>query len=130
MNIWEAMQQKLVNIYQFLYHVTPVVIYQGKSWSDWTLFWVSSFLVFLYKCFFPKIFESCLWFLNYFTFSSKKMAPEQKMLVIWSQDCWGQKSLFFSFIISQILNPCRNPDFTKFLPVMHFHTIQEHPLQI
>ena len=30
------MQQKLVNFYQFLYHVTPVVILQVKSWSDST----------------------------------------------------------------------------------------------
>ena len=30
------MQQKLVNFYQFLYHVTPVVILQVKSWNDST----------------------------------------------------------------------------------------------
>ena len=30
------MQQKLVNFYQFLYHVTPAVIPQVKSWSDST----------------------------------------------------------------------------------------------
>ena len=34
MNVWEAMQQELVNLYQFLYHVTPVVIFQVKSWPD------------------------------------------------------------------------------------------------
>ena len=28
---WEAMQQELTNFYQFLYHVTPVVIFQVKS---------------------------------------------------------------------------------------------------
>ena len=27
------MQQELTNFYQFLYHVTPVVIFQVKSWS-------------------------------------------------------------------------------------------------
>ena len=37
---------------------------------------------------------------------------------------------FFGFFILKIPDPCRNPDFTKFLPVMHFHTIQEHPVQI
>ena len=31
------MQQELVNFYQFLYHVTPVFIFQVKSWSDSTL---------------------------------------------------------------------------------------------
>ena len=30
------MQQKLVSFYQFLYHVTPVVILQVESWSDST----------------------------------------------------------------------------------------------
>ena len=34
MNAWKAMQQELVNLYQFLYHVTPVVIFQVKSWPD------------------------------------------------------------------------------------------------
>ena len=38
MNVWEAVQQDLVNLYQFLYHVTPVVIFQVKSWSDSTFF--------------------------------------------------------------------------------------------
>ena len=37
MNVWEAMQQELTNFYQFLYHVTPTVIFQVKSWSDSTL---------------------------------------------------------------------------------------------
>ena len=27
---WEAMQQESTNFYQFLYHVTPVVIFQVK----------------------------------------------------------------------------------------------------
>ena len=30
------LEQELVNFYQFLYHVTPVVIFQVKSWSDLT----------------------------------------------------------------------------------------------
>ena len=30
------MQQELANFYQFLYHVTPVFIFQVKSWSDST----------------------------------------------------------------------------------------------
>ena len=30
------MQQKLVNLYQFLYHMTPVIIFQVKSWPDST----------------------------------------------------------------------------------------------
>ena len=30
------MQQELGNLYQFLYHVTPVFIFQVKSWSDST----------------------------------------------------------------------------------------------
>ena len=34
MNVWEAMQQELVNIYLFLYHMTPVVAFQVKSWPD------------------------------------------------------------------------------------------------
>ena len=32
------MQQELVNFYQFLYHVTPVVIFQVKSWSESTFY--------------------------------------------------------------------------------------------
>ena len=31
------MQEKLVNFYQFLYHVTPVVNFQGKNFVDWEL---------------------------------------------------------------------------------------------
>ena len=30
------MQQELANLYRFLYHVTPVFIFQAKSWSDST----------------------------------------------------------------------------------------------
>ena len=30
------MQQELANLYRFLYHVTPVFIFQVKSWSDST----------------------------------------------------------------------------------------------
>ena len=30
------MQQELANLYQFFYHVTPVFIFQVKSWSDST----------------------------------------------------------------------------------------------
>ena len=30
------MQQELANIYQFLYRVTPAVIFQVKSWSHLT----------------------------------------------------------------------------------------------
>ena len=30
------MQQELVSLYQFLYHVTPVVIFPVKSWSNST----------------------------------------------------------------------------------------------
>ena len=30
------MPQELVNLSQFLYHVSPVVIFQVKSWSDST----------------------------------------------------------------------------------------------
>ena len=36
MNVWEAMQQELVNFNQFWYHVTPALIFQVKSWSDST----------------------------------------------------------------------------------------------
>ena len=32
MNVWKAIQQELVNIYQFLYNVTLVVDFQVKSW--------------------------------------------------------------------------------------------------
>ena len=34
MNVLEAMQQELVNLYQFLHHVTPVVFFQVKNWPD------------------------------------------------------------------------------------------------
>ena len=30
------MQQELVNLNQFLYHMTPALIFQVKSWSDST----------------------------------------------------------------------------------------------
>ena len=33
------MQQELTNFYQFLYHVTPVVIFQVKSWPDPVFCW-------------------------------------------------------------------------------------------
>ena len=36
LNVWEAMQQELANFSQFLYQVTPVFIFQWKSWSDLT----------------------------------------------------------------------------------------------
>ena len=36
MNEREAVQQELVNFYQFLYHVTPAVIFQVKSWPNST----------------------------------------------------------------------------------------------
>ena len=32
------MQQELTKFYQFLYHVTPVVIFQVKSWFDSTFY--------------------------------------------------------------------------------------------
>ena len=32
------MQQELTNFYQFLYHVTPVVIFQVKSWPYSTFY--------------------------------------------------------------------------------------------
>ena len=35
-NVWEALPQELVNFYQFLYHVTLVVLFQLKNWSDST----------------------------------------------------------------------------------------------
>ena len=31
------MQQELCDLYEFLYHVTPVFIFRVKSWSDSTL---------------------------------------------------------------------------------------------
>ena len=31
MNVLKAMQQELVNLYQFLYHVTPAIVFQVKS---------------------------------------------------------------------------------------------------
>ena len=39
-NVWGALQEEeLVNLYQFLYHVTPVVVFQMKSWSDPVFCW-------------------------------------------------------------------------------------------
>ena len=64
------------------------------------------------------------------TFPTKKMAPEQKNAYYLESGLLGaNKSFFFGFLILKITHPCRNPDLTKFLPVMHFHTIQEHPVQ-
>ena len=54
------------------------------------------------------------------TSSTKKMTPEQKTPIVWSQYYLWQKSLFVNFLILKIPDPWWNPDFTKFLPVMHF----------
>ena len=35
-NVWEALPQEFINFYQFLHHVTLVVLFQLKSWSDST----------------------------------------------------------------------------------------------
>ena len=58
MNVWEAMQQKLVNIYQFLYHVTLVVAFQVKSWSDWIFCWSFKLSSFLIQVLFFKSFQT------------------------------------------------------------------------
>ena len=59
----------------------------------------------------------------------KNMAPEKAYLE--SGLLRAKKNyFFFDFLILKIPDPCRNPDFIEFLPVMHFHTIQEHPIQI
>ena len=31
MNVWEVMQQELGNLYQFLYHMTPVFSFKWKA---------------------------------------------------------------------------------------------------
>ena len=130
MNVREAMQQELVNISQFLYHVTPVVAFQIKSWSDWTFCWGFKFSIFLLQVLFFRNFRTLpmickLSPVEVSLFQRKKMAPEQKMLIIWSQGCSGQKTLFVDFLILKIPHPWWNPDFTKFLPVMHFQIWSE-----
>ena len=114
MNIWEAMQQKLVNIYQFLYHVTPVVIYEVKSWSDWTLFWVSSFLVFLYKCFFSKNFRILPMISKLFHFFNEEDGPRtENACYLESGLLRAKKSFFQLYHIAD----------TKSMPKSRFHQI-------
>ena len=114
MNIWEVMQQKLVNIYQFLYHVTPVVIYEVKSWSDWTLFWVSSFLVFLYKCFFSKNFRILPMISKLFHFFIEEDGPRtENACYLESGLLRAKKSFFQLYHIAD----------TKSMPKSRFHQI-------
>ena len=114
MNIWEVMQQKLVNIYQFLYHVTPVVIYEVKSWSDWTLFWVSSFLVFLYKCFFSKNFRILPMISKLFHFFNEENGPRtENACYLESGLLRAKKSFFQLYHIAD----------TKSMPKSRFHQI-------
>ena len=114
MNIWEVMQQKLVNIYQFLYHVTPVVIYEVKSWSDWTLFWVSSFLVFLYKCFFSKNFRILPMISKLFHFFNEEDGPRtENACYLESGLLRAKKSFFQLYHIAD----------TKSMPKSRFHQI-------
>ena len=114
MNIWEVMQQKLVNIYQFLYHVTPVVIYEVKSWSDWTLFWVSSFLVFLYKCFFSKKFRILPMISKLFHFFIEEDGPRtENACYLESGLLRAKKSFFQLYHIAD----------TKSMPKSRFHQI-------
>ena len=58
MNVWKAMQQELVNIYKFLFHVTPVVAFQVKNWSDGTFCWSFKFSRFLIQVLFFKNFRT------------------------------------------------------------------------
>ena len=72
MNVWEAMQQ-LINLYQYLYHITPVVIFQVKSWSDSTfccfVHWelVSALLKIIqpFIWYYCKVFSTFCWFCRF-----------------------------------------------------------------
>ena len=135
MNVWKAMQQELMNLYQFLYHVIPVVIFQLKNWSDSAFTWsfqVSSFLIksaflkdFRTSCMISKLSPIEVWL-----FQRKKWPQNRKVLLFGVRVANSKIVFLYGFLMLKIPDPCRNPDFIKFLPVIHFHTMQEHAVQI
>ena len=135
MNVWKAMQQELMNLYQFLYHVIPVVIFQLKNWSDSAFTWsfkVSSFLIksaflkdFRTSCMISKLSPIEVW-----PFQRKKWPQNRKVLLFGVRVANSKIVFLYGFLMLKIPDPCRNPDFIKFLPVIHFHTMQEHAVQI
>ena len=97
MNVWEAMQQELVNIYQFLYHVKSVVICQVKSCSDWTFCWSFKFSSFLIQVLFFKNFRTLpmickLSPVEVSLFQRKKWPPNRKRLLFGVRVAKGKKS--------------------------------------
>ena len=127
MNVWKVIQEELVSIYQFLCHVTPVVAFQVKSWSDWTFCWSFKFSSFLIQVLFFKNFWTLpmickLFLVEVSLFQRKKRPPNRKRLLFRVKVAKSKKKNFFfvNFLILKIPDLWWNPDFTKFLPVMHF----------
>ena len=112
MNIWEAMQQKLANIYQFLYHVTPVVTYQVKSWSDSTFCWSFKFSSFLIQVLFFIIFWILPMISTLFHFFNEENGPKtENAYYLESGLLRAKKSFFQLFHIAD----------TKSMPKSRFH---------
>ena len=100
MNVWKVIQEELVSIYQFLCHVTPVVAFQVKSWSDWTFCWSFKFSSFLIQVLFFKNFWTlpmiCKLFLVEVSLSQrKKRPPNRKRLLFRVRVAKSKKKIFF-----------------------------------
>ena len=92
------MQQELVNLYQFLYHVTPV-IFQVKSWSDSTfccfVHWeLVSTLLKIYPAFYLVIIQR---FFNFFVDSGDLWCRAN------SRNRWKCLNLEKSFFFLEVL---------------------------
>ena len=96
MNVWKVIQEELVSIYQFLCHVTPVVAFQVKSWSDWTFCWSFKFSSFLIQVLFFKNFRTLRMICKLFSvemslFQRKKWHPKRKRLLFGVRVAKGKK---------------------------------------
>ena len=82
------MQQELVSIYQFLYHVTPVVAFQVKSWSDFRTL--------------PMICKLSPVEVSPF---QRKNGPQTENVYYLESFCQEQKDFFNNFLILKIPDP-------------------------
>ena len=104
-------------------------------WSDSAFTWsfkVSSFL--MKSAFFKHFRTSCMMSklssIEVWLFQRKKWPQNRKVLLFWVRVANSKLVFFLSFLMLKIPDPCRNPDFTKFLPVIHFDTMQGHAVQV
>ena len=62
------------------------------------------------------------------TFSTESLALSYTTKKTYSSKDW--KSFFLTFLYWEYQTHDQYPDFIKFLPAMHFHPIEKHPVQI